>query len=36
MAGGKTREYWQTKIRKPLILQKPGTGDDPAGLLYIY
>lgn len=26
MAGVKTREYWQTRIRKPLILRKPGPG----------
>jgi hypothetical protein len=26
MVGDKTREYWQIKIRKPLILRTPGPG----------
>jgi hypothetical protein len=32
MVGVKTREYWQTKIRKSLILHKPGPGITGPGL----
>ena len=35
MAGVETREYWQTKIRKSLILHKPGPGITEPGFFII-